>query len=89
MTEPFLEHFGPVTTERAPFLLLNFQVSTPKTFCSSPQIPCIYISQKAPESYKYIIRSLGERWGEREGKELHGDTMEPRGFHVSFCNFQS
>lgn len=54
----------PVATERALFLQLSFLALTPETFCSSSQIPHIYI-EKAPESYKFPIRS--RRNEEREG----------------------
>lgn len=90
MTELFLEHFEPATTERVPFLLLNLRVSTPETSCSSSQIPHIYISQKVPESYNFTIRSLRECKGDEEGKELHVRQFpRPSGSHELCHNFRS
>lgn len=53
----YLKHFALDATETAPSQRLNFQVSFQETFCSSSQIPHIYISQKSPESYKFLIRN--------------------------------
>lgn len=59
----------PEATEKAPFLLLNFQVSSPETFYSSSLLPHIYISQKLPDSYDFLIRYERdvEEWGEKQG----------------------